>query len=55
MPADRVSSFRGHFLLSLDRLKEAAAWENVEKAMEPFDNRSGHGFALYGQLTYPNI
>ena len=38
----------------MDRLKESAVWEDVEKAVEPFDNRSGHGFVVLGQLKYPD-
>ena len=33
-----LSSFRGQYWLSLERLKESAEWENVEQAVVPFEN-----------------
>ena len=49
------SSFRGHFSLSLERLKESAVWEDVEKAVEPFDDQLGPGFVVNGKLSGRNV
>ena len=50
-PLVDFSSLRGHFSLSLERLKQSAEWEDVEKAVEPVDDQLGPGFVVNGKLS----
>ena len=50
-PLVDFSSFRGHFSLALERLKESAAWDDVEKAVEPVDHQLGPGFVVNAKLS----
>ena len=53
-PLLEFSSFRGQYFLSLERPREPAVWEEIEKAVEPIDNRRATGFVVHGLLKYPN-
>ena len=50
-----LSSFRGHFCLSMERMEEGAAWDEVEEKVTPIDEQLGPAFAVNGKLSGPDV